>query len=83
MEDQTLSVFDTTPGGNGLSHTALLGDRIPSALNECIQTIDGLNRKGRKRFAHYVEQMLNLEISADTFTEVRNVIDTLRQRWNG
>jgi hypothetical protein len=83
MEDQSLSVFDTTPGGNGLSHTALLGTRVPSALDECIQTIDGLNRKGRKRFTDYIEQMLNLEVSGDTFSRVRDVIDTLRHRWNG
>jgi hypothetical protein len=81
--ENALSMFDCTPGGNGLSMSALVDNRMSGALDECCATLDRLiSGKGGLKFHDYVAQLLNLEVSCKP-KEVRDVIDAIRKRWNG
>jgi len=81
LEAKTLSVFDTTPGGNGLSQAVLAGGRMVSAFDECLATLDDFSRKGSKKFREYLEVLLDMESDCE-LGEVRDVVRTLRERWN-
>lgn len=79
----TLEIFDTTPGGNGLSQAALQDGRMGRALDECFLAVTKFARKGRKAaFKHYVAQLLNQDTDCDA-SEVIDVISDLRDRWQG
>lgn len=80
---KTLEVFDTTPGGSGLSQAALQDGRMAYAFNDCLATLRKYGGRGRKEaFRVYVARLLNQETICDA-AEVINAISDLDDDWNG
>lgn len=78
----TLEVFDTTPGGNGLSQAALQDGRVPRALDDCLAAVKKYAGKNRKAsFKSYVARLLNQDTDCEA-TKVIDAVSDFRDRWN-
>jgi hypothetical protein len=66
-------MFDTTPGGNGLSAEALTESRMSDAWAECLSTLDELaDSTNEHRFHEYIGDLLNIDVTLE-IKEVRHV----------
>lgn len=76
-------ILDSTPGGNGLSETLLMDDRIPAALQGCTRTLAKFNGRGSaKKFEKYVVTLCH-EKPSHSLKEVTHVFGELYKRWSG
>lgn len=76
------AVFDSAPGGNGLTHGLLAGDRMLAALTTCSGVLARLQHGSRREFARYVAALLDVRPDCDR-REVFGVVETLCRRWHG
>ena len=83
FKDRHLTVFETVPGGNGLSIALTTEDRMPNALKSCIEDIGKFAKeRSGKRFKRYIAQVLNKETEIKA-KEVLDAVKELNMRWQG
>ncbi len=83
LDGRSLSFFETNPGGNGLSQLALCDDRFVVAIRECEKTLRDLIRRGPKKFAEYVETLLDMPTMGTDVAEVQSVLSSIHKHWYG
>jgi hypothetical protein len=83
LEDCTLQVLDSTPGGNGLSEALLSEDRMIASLRECERTLSKFKgRSADRNFKKYVLDLCRDEPS-NSAKEVCDVVRQLYANWSG
>jgi hypothetical protein len=82
LEESTLQVLDSTPGGNGLSEALLTEDRMLSALQKCEKSLSKFRGKAdNQKFKKYVLDLCRDE-PRHSANEVVNVIKWLYANWS-
>ncbi|HPS90648.1 MAG TPA: DEAD/DEAH box helicase [Methanothrix sp.] len=82
LEDSTLQVLDSTPGGNGLSEALLAEDRMQSALQKCEKRLSKFRGKAdNQKFKKFVLDLCRDE-PQHSANEVENVIKWLYANWS-
>ena len=83
LEDCSLQVLDSTPGGNGLSEALLSEDRMSTALKNCEKALSRF--KGRSASSNFKKYVLDLcrDEPSNSAKEVEDVVKWLYANWSG
>lgn len=82
LEENSLQVLDSTPGGNGLSEALLTEDRMLDALQNCEKSLQRYKGKAiNKNFKKYIMDLCRDE-PAFSAKEVTDVINWLYTNWS-